>query len=287
MRTIFLFLLAAVASPSVTDAQSMMRVRLTDRSPITISVDGRYFNRRGTSVTVGDLPYGNHTVKIFGTSRYRYRGNQSLEVIYTTRIRTYDGMMTEVEYDPYSQSTTVTEHDLQPEGNYGDDYSSRNRRQITDDVYDNGRPSTGTASSRVPVRPEDMAPLPPREQRPKVAAREDELPEGTSTPPPTPATNAAGSLTDTKMSKMKTKVNTKKTDSDKLNLLKDDLKNETVTTYQVSEIMDWFSFEESKVSFAKWAYEKTTDKEYYSDLAGKLDMAGSRDELKQFIQLKK
>jgi Domain of unknown function (DUF4476) len=68
-----------------------------------------------------------------------------------------------------------------------------------------------------------------------------------------------------------------------MNLLKDELKNDKITTYQVSNIMDWFSFETSKVDFAKWAYNITLDKKYYRDLENKFSYKSYQDDLDKFI----
>jgi len=71
-----------------------------------------------------------------------------------------------------------------------------------------------------------------------------------------------------------------------MKVLKDALANETFVTYQVGNMMDWFSFESSKVDFAEWAYTKTVDKENFTDLENKLTYKNYRDDLDKFIKSK-
>ena len=260
MKSLCICLLCAVVSLQL-DAQSMLKVRLSDSGPITVSVDGRYFNKRGTSVTVGDLPYGNHTLKIFGMSRRYYRGRQVLDQLYTGRVRTYQGMITHFEFDPSSGTVRTEDQDIhREESNRITERSDTYRDQTTD------RSDNSAANSPV--------------------ATEEEQPRSSS-PAASPVSGGLGTFTDAKMTKLKSKTNTKNNDTEKMNILKDGLKNERLTTYQVSEIMDWLAFENTKVAFAKWAYDKTSDNEYFSDLTQKLSNKSYQDELMEFIKLKK
>ena len=62
-------------------AQCLLKVSLTNRQVINVAVDGRYFNKRGTSVTIGDLPPGNHYMQVYGIERKR-NGKLREAVIY-------------------------------------------------------------------------------------------------------------------------------------------------------------------------------------------------------------
>lgn len=262
MKSLSICLLCAVASLPV-DAQSMLKVRLSDNGPITVSVDGRYFNKRGTSVTVGDLPYGNHTLKIFGMSRRYYRGRQVLDQLYSGRVRTYQGMITHFNFDPQSGTIHTEDQDIHREETY------RNTER------------TDTYPDRTTDRSDYTAPTTP-------VTTDEEQPRTSTSPAASPVSSEGlSTFTDAKMAKLKSKTNAKNNDTEKMNILKDGLKNERLTTYQVSEIMDWLSFENTKVAFAKWAYDKTSDHEYFSDLTQKLSNKAYQDELMEFLKLKK
>lgn len=220
----------------------MLRVQLADNSPFTISVDNRYFNNRGTSITVGDLPRGRHRLQIFSYKEGR-RGRGYEDEIYSGIVKTHDGMITMFGFDPYSGGTQVSE---QPMGEY---------------------------SQGLPPQAGDQ-------QQPPA----DNYQNQSSQPVASPAPQKMGSLTDAKIDQLKTNVASKKTDTEKMNLLKDQLKNEQLTTNNVADIMDWFSFESTKVDFAKWAYNITIDREYYTDLENKFTYKNYMDDLDKFIR---
>jgi hypothetical protein len=235
-------------------AQSMLRVRLADNSPFTISVDSRYFNKRGTSVTVGELPYGRHRLRIFTYNEGR-RGRGYEDELFAGNVKTHDRMTTLFVFDPYSGETHITE---QPIGEFTDNHPPANDAGRFREQYDErDAPATNTQ-----VQPD--------------------MPAASPVPP-----EKIGSLTDAKIDQLKTKVAAKKTDTEKLNTLKDELKNEQLATNQVGDMMDWLSFESTKVEFAKWAYSITADKEYYTDLENKFTYKNYLDDLDKFIKSQK
>src|ERR1700739_549424 len=93
------------------ESQTMLKVHLSDNSPITVSVDGRYYNRRGTSITVGDLPPGTHFLRIFALRLDRWgRGHE--EAIFQGRVKTHEGMATLFSYDYENDVTNMEERDM-------------------------------------------------------------------------------------------------------------------------------------------------------------------------------
>jgi hypothetical protein len=237
----------------------MLKVRLADNNRLNVEVDGRYFNKTGTSVTVGDLPPGKHKFTIYTLQQGR-RGRTREEAIYTGRITTHGGYVTIFTFDPISQSTDVQEQEINsyaqsnpaiPRGRDGGQYDNT-APQVNNNNTDQGNdnkyidPSSPVAS---PVAPE-----------------------------------AIGTLTDAKSNELKTKAAAKKTDTEKMNVLKEGLKDEKITTAQVGAMMDWFNFESSKVDFAKWAYANTVDKENFGTLDIKLTYKNYEDELAKFLK---
>lgn len=87
-------------------AQSQIRVGLTDGSPFTLSVNGRYFNRRGTSVTVGDLPPGRHDLKIYAID-YDQWGDPYQRTLFQGRVSTDYQMTTHVLLDPATRRARI------------------------------------------------------------------------------------------------------------------------------------------------------------------------------------
>lgn len=69
-----------------------------------------------------------------------------------------------------------------------------------------------------------------------------------------------------------------------MTLAKQVLRANCVSTDQVIGIMNLFSFEDNKLAFAKFAYEKTTDKGNYYKINDAFTYSSSIDELNEFLE---
>jgi hypothetical protein len=252
MRRIFVVLIVVVATFFKSEAQSMLKVRVAGDRPINVWLDGRYFNKRGTSVTVGDLPPGSHMLRVYAMAEDRW-GRPSEKVIYHGRVSTYEGTLTSLYYDPYTNETNIRQMEM----------------------------GADTRGSMLP--PASAEP----QQQPQNNSEYDDNQQPSSPVASPVSQETGGSLTEATMEKLKTKVTAKKVDVERMNTIKEALDHETFTTDQVSSMMDWFGFESSKVEFAEWAYNKTVDKEMFGDLAAKLTYQNYRDEFEKFLQAQK
>ena len=240
-------------------AQSSIKVLLADGTPFNVAVDGRYFNKRGTSVTVGDLPPGRHFVQIYSVNRNR-RGRGREEVIYEGKVRTTEGMVSILAYDPYSRRTDIQEQDLatymsaHPQTSPMNGYNNSNQGYINNQGL-NSNPNNNQGNTNN---------------------------QGSYQPAP----SATGSMSDSKIDQLKTNVAAKNTDTEKEKFLKEQLKDEKLTTSQVGTMMDWFNFESSKVDFAEWAFAITVDKDAFSSLEAKFTYKNYQDELDNFLKTK-
>ncbi len=246
MKRLVLALLFVFLFVADTYAQSLLKVRVADDRRINVWLDGRYFNKTGTSVTVGDLPAGRHILRIYSMTMTR-SGRTRDEVIYEGMVKTYRGKITLVDYDPVSEDVDI-------------------RAEETD-----GRPPVQDQMAAAPNADVENNPQTTNEEKSGVPVASPVAVEELST------------LNDGKIDKLKTKVTPKKTDTEKMNLLKEGLTDETMTSKQVSMLMDWLGFESSKVEFAEWAYPKTVDKESYRELLTKLKYKNYQDELEKFL----
>lgn len=281
MSRFFAFILTAISFSAPAFAQSMLKVKLADNSQFSISVDGRFFNRRGTSITVGDLPAGVHSIRIYSMTSYRDRGYQEL---YRGRVRTEEGMITNFTYDPYGGNANMQQMAMNQNPNYPNNgYGSRGNG-VANNYPENSQrneapPAQEPSQQDYTPKTEPEAPVNTAPDVPVVTRDENR-------PVASPVIVDEGSMTEAKTNKLKTKVSSKKTDTEKLKELKESLQNEKITTYQVSVMMDWFSFESSKLEFAKWAYDITLDKENFEGLGAKFTYKDSEEDLKKFLQSK-
>jgi hypothetical protein len=271
MKRIASLVLAFLAMYGQVSAQSVLRVRLADHTRFNVSVNGRYFDRKGTSITVGDLPAGNHYVKIFKVSYDRW-GRVFDRTIFQGTVRTRNGMVSQMVYDPYARRMGVN---LIPDNTIPasrPDYNNDQNRAKYNDVPEPSRMANQDRPASV-NEPEPAQTTPERNNPPS------------DQPPASPM--AEGSMTDSDVEALKTKVEGQKTDTEKLKLLKSELRKETVTTFQLASMLDWLLFESTKVELAKWAYYITKDKDYFLDIFNKFSYQSSKDELKQFVDDKK
>lgn len=260
MKKLWIVLLLAVGITSA-EAQSMLRVHLTDNTPVNVAVDGRYFNKRGTGVTVGDLPPGRHLLQIYQATQDR-RGRTFQDVIYEGKVKTYNGMISLFTYDPASNGIDIQQQDINTYSNNLPPEAqgqNQNQRQYNNNGYNGNQDNYAGNNDNNDAAP-DISPV---------------------------SADKIGTLTDTKIDALKNKVAAKNTDTEKMKLLKDGLKDEKMTTNQVGVMIDWFGFESSKVDFAKWAYDNTVDNEYFSDLDAKFTYKNYQEDLDKFIQSKK
>jgi hypothetical protein len=255
MKNLLLLVALLTSGISAALAQSVLKVRLADNSPINIALNGRYFEKTGQTITVGDLPPGRQRLKIYSISRTRW-GSAHEDMIYQGTVHTSPGMVTMFVYDPFTRETNVQDQDMnQPvQENFTPPTNSGN-----------GQPENNYGNGEINVQ----APLP----------------EGTPVASPI-AEGKTGTLTDAKIEKLKTQADAKNSDTDKMKVLKSGLKDEQITTFDVSRLMDLFLFESSKVDFAAWAYNITVDHELYHDLDAKLKNAGAKEDLDKFINSK-
>ena len=272
MKKIASLFLAVLALNGLAKAQSVLNVRLADNSRFNVAVNGRYFDRKGTSITVGDLPAGNHYVKIFKVSYDRW-GRVYERTVFQGTVRTRNGMISQMVYDPYARRMGVN---LIPDNTYVASrpiYSDENQSSKRYD--DASQPSRMAQQSKV---------LADNEPATAISDNEDQK---TQSNMPAASPLPQGSMTDAEIDALKVKVEGQKTDTEKLKLLKSELRKETITTFQLSSILDWLLFESTKVELAKWTYFITEDKDFYADIFNKFSYQSSKDELKQYIENKK
>ncbi len=286
MKQIFSTLLILIAGVIPAVAQSMLKVSLSDRRPISVSIDGRHFRKTGESITINDLPKGRHDVVVY-ISETRNDGRRGNGVIWEGNIKTYRGELTICTIDPRTREAAITEQDINtiqdPQPTDEQRYNNYNlnnydtKPQNTDD--NNTMPATQPVNNEVPAQNINIGNLPAGTPvASPVEIKEEPAKEETKK-----ATKST-TKTDPKVLKLKKKIEEKSTDTDRLVIAKDVIKANTLTTAQVVALMDCFSFESTRVEFVQYAYPKTTDKKNFKQVKQKLTMKNYKDEMDQFLK---
>ncbi|MBW7913590.1 MAG: DUF4476 domain-containing protein [Taibaiella sp.] len=97
MNRLFYTLLLVITALGTAVAQysqrSVLEIRMNDHEPIVVSVDGRYYNKHGRTITIGNLPKGWHDLRVYEYLEYRKGGGRA-KLLYTGRIRIEPGTVT-------------------------------------------------------------------------------------------------------------------------------------------------------------------------------------------------
>ena len=87
-------------------------------------------------------------------------------------------------------------------------------------------------------------------------------------------------------SSAKSSISSKGFDDTKLSTAKNAVKANCMSTAQIKEVMGLFGFEETKLNFAKYAYDFCTDKNNYYTVGDVFSFSSSADELNEFLESK-
>jgi hypothetical protein len=238
-KVLFTLLLALVAFINV-DAQprrSVCRFKLSDNSRLAVSIDERFYDKQGKSITIGDLPAGRHYIKIYKYVPYRDGGGRAREV-YRGGIRISSGTISNFTYD-------LNDGKLYANTEFIDD-SYRNDN--SDDAYNNNRPDDRRRDNSVFNQ---------------------------------------HNWNQTDMDDLKKRVDDRITDGDKIKLMESVLKNRNYTTDQMRVMLNWLSFDDSKVTLAKWGYDYVSNKENYWKLESEFTFSSSKEEFNNYISSKR
>ena len=75
--TLVILLGTALSAIAGYDGRSVLEIRLSDRSPLVVSINGRQYNKHGRTVTVGNLPRGRHNIRIYEFLEYKRGGGRA------------------------------------------------------------------------------------------------------------------------------------------------------------------------------------------------------------------
>lgn len=306
----------------------MLRVRLDDGSPISVSLDGRYLRTVNPVLTVGDIPDGQHYLRIY-VHRYGWGDRRGMrQLIFEGNVNVFQGQMTVFSLNPFTGSTRMNTRDARPRAYYRPDYedyaygipeNDQNGSQNNgyNDQYNqpgNGNPPgnynaapngyNGNPVNTPPASPDNNSNDNNNYQDNNNSNSQDYSNNNSnnnqggyyngetyhndnSVPPAISQADQPTSVDQPFMDRLKKKVDAKITDTNKLKALKDGLAEQTVSTAQVNAMMGWLNFEASRVDLAKWAYDKTVDKQNYPQLEGQFSFHSSKNELDDYINSKR
>jgi hypothetical protein len=102
-----------------------------------------------------------------------------------------------------------------------------------------------------------------------------------------PASRCSGPMAASAFAAAKNSIDNQGFDESKLKIAKQAIAANCMSVGQVAEVMDMFGFEQTKLDFAKYAFDFTLDPQNYFQLNDHFGFSSSVDELDSFIQKKR
>ena len=263
LAVFMLLLLCAATTIYAQGRRGALNVRLSDNYPITLAIDGRYYDKYGPELTIGNLPAGEHFLKIYTYTAYN-DGKARAHLVYSDYVRIKRHTLTALVMDAHSGEVSITRSDMDEEDNDYEDGDAYNYRG-NDNLYDDNTTAktsdvhnyTGLTVIEAPkdknIYADDMSKWP------------------------------LSSMSDDEVKRLSVKVKNRIDDSGKLKEIEDALEKKSITVDQLVTMVKWLNFDDSKVKLAKWAYSHTTDKQHYDEVSKQLTYANSKNELSIFI----
>lgn len=243
----------------------MLRLRLNDRSLIAVNIDGRYFNKGTTSLTLDGLPAGLHRVEVYRVSSYSGRNTR----IYTGTVRLNRETVHTAIIDVDRRSMRLYAESIEESSD--EEYIKGNR---PGERYNRDGSAGGNQSdSNSPIKDN-------RNERDNGDNREGygSYPRGRAD-----QRNTSGTFSQRNMDDLRSRVKSLITDIDKDSLLRDKLQSASLTSAQVREMLSWLSFESTRLDFSKWAYNRVIDPANYHQLEEVFTFSSSKKEFNEAI----
>src|ERR1043165_6373315 len=143
MKRLILLVSLIIASVSdVAQGRATLRVSLTTNRMVAVTVDDRYYERRGNILTVGDIPSGQHYLKVYNY-RIGRNGNGKANLVYSGYVNLRPNTFNNAVIDPYQRMMRMRTRPI--DGNYRMDDHHRdhmddrgdNMPATGDDIYEN------------------------------------------------------------------------------------------------------------------------------------------------------
>ncbi|MBL7765283.1 MAG: DUF4476 domain-containing protein [Chitinophagaceae bacterium] len=239
--------------------RGMLRIRDNSGRTITVSVDGRRYNKVGRTVTVGDLPSGYHTVKVY---RYNTNGHG-----YANAMLMYQGSINVRPGRIYYCTVMRNQMDIE-ENCCIDDYGNWNNN----DNWDNWDEEAHTWNNN--RRWSDHDQWDDRnDDRPRPKGNYDENSWNTY----------KGVMSNGRYQMLIDQMRKASFETSKDKVARQLLVNERITVNQLIGVLKEFTFESTKVTFAKDFYRSLLDKENFIMVNDLFTFQSSKDEILDYI----
>lgn len=268
MKTIFTLFLSFIASIALMAAdarpKSNLMIRTSERGDIRVVIDGRRFESNDNSIRIRGLDAGNHRVRIYrekNSGRYSLFGKK-FELVFDRNLRFRPQSNTLISIDRFGRASI--REGRRNNRDQRDDRYDRNRR------YENDRDIDDWEDERVWDRNRDF----------------DYDDTRNSGDYDFDNNNRYGNrvMSDLEFSHVIQAMQREWLETNKQKSASQVISANYLTTAQVKQVLQLFSFENIKLDLAKQAYIKTVDHQNYQSIMDVFSYNSSREELRRFMR---
>lgn len=108
---LFLLTISTLQAAASNREESALKIRFNDNRPITVSIDGRNYDRYGKSLTFGNLPSGWHNLKVYEFIEYQKGGGRA-KLMYSGSVRIKSGVVVYCIVDAATRRMRVRTQDI-------------------------------------------------------------------------------------------------------------------------------------------------------------------------------
>lgn len=263
--------------------RAMLRLREDQGRTITVSIDGKRFNKMGRTITVGDLPVGRHDIKVF---RYNSNGHgyQVGNLIYAGKIlikpgRIYYCTVFRNSMD-IEENCCVDDYGHWNQNDNWDDWDQdnnrwNNNRKWTNDDRHKGDDDLDRNNDWTNRNDNDNWKNDNRDHWNRK--NQDNNYDGETW------NNFKGQISNGRFDQLIEQIRKASFESSKVSTANAGLMNVQITVKQLIGILNELSFESTKLDFAKNNYKKLIDKRNFYLINDAFDFQSSKDEINDFI----
>ena len=233
----------------------MLRLKHEMGRSISVTVDGRKYNKIGRSITVSDLPPGNHKIKVYkyNTNGYGYANGI---LIYQGNIivkpgRIYYGIVSNKGLDLEENCCIDDYGRWNNNDNWNDEEDLNNPTRDHDDNWNNNNQWNQNRDN-------------------------DNYTDNTWN-------TYNGQMSEGRFNQLMEQVNKASFETSKESVAKQALKSNKITCSQLVRLLNEFSFESTRLQLAKDAYRNVVDKNNYYTINDVFTFQSSKDELLEFL----
>lgn len=255
---LFTFILLLANSVFAHSNKALLRIRENRGRTVSVSIDGKRFNKMAKTLTVGDIPAGNHVLQVFvynnnghgyTAGREIYQGKVSIEPgkIYYMTVR--NGRL-DVE-----ENCCIDDYGYWNNNDNWDDWNSETKSWNNNNNWNNSNYSNRNSRGRI--------------NNQKSGSWD----------------SYHGILSQSSYQELLNQIKNSSFESSKVTTANAGLKNNIITVEQLIGILNLFSFESTKLDFAKTNYKIVADKQNFMQVNNLFVFQSSKDDLNEFLNM--